>query len=124
MTALIDAFQEIDGFLARSIKTEIKPTTLLEDIETGSLRAWLGNALESIDDESLKSGDWKKIVGAYLVNAKRIMVEWTHGRTEVTSSEELEECNEAFWRKRQGPACSGSQCTSPFQPQKLRDPLN
>lgn len=90
MTALIEAFQEIDGFLAKSIQTAIKPTTLLEDIEAGSLRAWLRNVLESIDDESLKSGDGKKIVGAYLVSAKRIMVEWTGGRTEVTSSEELE----------------------------------
>lgn len=91
MTALIEAFQEIDGFLAGSIATGLKPSTLLEDIESGSLRAWLRNTLESIDDDSLKSGDWKKLVGAFLVRAKHIMINWTEGRTTVDSEAEIQE---------------------------------
>jgi hypothetical protein len=91
MTALIDSFQEIDGFLAGSIATGLKPSTLLEDIQSGSLRVWLRNVLESVDDESLKSGDWKKVVGAFLVKAKRIMVNWTEGRTTVTAEAEIME---------------------------------
>src|ERR1700719_2313692 len=58
MTDLIEAFQEIDALLAGSIRGTIKPSTLLEDIEAGSLRVWLRNVLNSVDDESLKSGDW------------------------------------------------------------------
>lgn len=89
MTALIDAFQEIDVFLAHSIATTIEPLTLLEDIEAGSLRVWLRNVLNTVDDESLKTGEWKKVVGAFLVRAKRIIINWTEERTEVISEEEL-----------------------------------
>jgi len=89
MTAMIEAFQEIDGYLAHSIKGSIKPSMLLEDIEAGSLRTWLRNTLESIDEESLKSGDYKKIIGSFLVKAKRIIINWTDERTEVTSEAEL-----------------------------------
>jgi hypothetical protein len=91
MTALIDSFQEIDAFLANSIATGLKPSTLLEDIESGSLRVWLRNVLESVDDDSLKSGEVKKILGAYLVKAKRIMVNWTERRTTVDSQGEVQE---------------------------------
>jgi hypothetical protein len=91
MTSLIDSFQEIDGFLAGSIATGLKPSTLLEDIESGSIRVWLRNILESIDDESLKSGEWKKVIGAYLVKAKRIMIDWTDRRTTVTAEAEIAE---------------------------------
>ncbi len=91
MTALIDSFQEIDFFLAGSIAVGLKPATLLEDIEVGSLRVWLRNVLESVDDEALKSGDWKKIVGAYLVKTKRIMINWTQGRTSVASESDVME---------------------------------
>jgi hypothetical protein len=91
MTSLIESFQEIDGFLAGSIATGLKPSTLLEDIESGSIRVWLRNILESIDDDSLKSGEWKKIIGAYLVKAKRLMINWTDQRTTVTTEAEIGE---------------------------------
>ena len=57
MTGLIEAFQEIDTYLAQSIRSGFEPLTLLEDIETGSLRVWLRNVLTTVDDESLRSGD-------------------------------------------------------------------
>jgi hypothetical protein len=43
------------------------------------------------DDESLKSGDWKKLVGGFLVKAKRILIDWTNNKTTVTSAAELDE---------------------------------
>jgi hypothetical protein len=89
MTALIESFQEIDQFLARSINAQIRPSTLLEDVESGSLRAWLRNVLENVDDESLKSGEWKKVIGAFLVKAKRIMIKWTEERATVDSQTDL-----------------------------------
>jgi len=89
MTGLIEAFQEIDTYLAQSIRSGFEPLTLLEDIETGSLRVWLRNVLTTVDDESLRSGDWKKVVGAFLVKAKRIMVDWTTEHTEISSEADL-----------------------------------
>lgn len=90
VTNLIDAFQEIDGYLAKSISGKITPVMLLEDVEAGSIRVWLRNILEAVDDEALKTGEWKKVVGSFLVKAKRLIVKWTEGRTTVESIEDIE----------------------------------
>jgi hypothetical protein len=91
MSALIDSFQEIDHDLVQSISTRIHPILLLEDIESGSLRAWLRNTLEMADDEALKSGEWKKVVGSYLVKAKRVIIDFLGERSTVTSPAEIGE---------------------------------
>jgi hypothetical protein len=77
--------------LAGSVARGLKPSMLLEDIEAGSLRAWLRNQLELIDDETLKSGEIKKVVGAYLVRAKRLIIEWEKKHSKVESPKEIEE---------------------------------
>ena len=41
MTGLIETFEMLDQALPRSLDIDLKPVLLLEDIETGSLRAWL-----------------------------------------------------------------------------------
>jgi hypothetical protein len=70
MTELIEAFEALDNHLVESIHPEIEPVAIIEDVDAGSLRAWLSYTLRSADDEALKSGDWKKAVGSYLVKAK------------------------------------------------------
>lgn len=89
MTALIDSFHRFDKELVQTIDTAIEPVLLLEDIEAGSLRTWLRNVLSSVDDSALESGDWKKIVGAYLLKAKYIVVNKLEGKTEITTREEI-----------------------------------
>lgn len=70
MSALIKATQKLDNCLLRAIDGSVKPVLLLEDIETGSLVSIVRNVLKNTDDDSLKSGDWKKVVGNYLFTAK------------------------------------------------------
>ena len=91
MTALIDSFHRFDKELVQTIDTAIEPVLLLEDIESGSLRTWLRNVLSSVDDSALESGDWKKIVGTYLMKAKYIVVNKLEGKTEITSREEIKD---------------------------------
>jgi hypothetical protein len=88
---LIDSFQIFDKELVQSIDNTIEPIMLLEDIETGSIRAWLRNALNSVDDSALKDGDWKKVVGAYLLKAKHIVVRKLDGKTVITNRDEIKE---------------------------------
>jgi hypothetical protein len=45
---MIEAFQEIDTLLVGSIRSTLQPSTLLEDIEAGSVKVWLRNALIAI----------------------------------------------------------------------------
>ncbi len=47
-----------------------------EEIETGSLKIWLKNQLETVDDQALKELNWKPIVGSYLVKAKYAIIKW------------------------------------------------
>jgi len=61
----------------------------LEDIEAGSLRAWLRTALESVDDQAIKDLQWKRLVGSYLVRAKHTMVDFLSKRSSVGSKEEI-----------------------------------
>jgi len=89
MTGLIEAFESVDKELVKSV-ARIQPVLLLEDIEAGSIRTWLRTQLESFDDEALRSGDWKKVVGVFLVKAKYIMVDFLQDHSTVTSKAEIE----------------------------------
>lgn len=89
MSTFIEACEFVDTGLLSSVTTRIQPLLLLEDIEAGSLRSWLKNTLESVDDEALKSGDYKKLIGAYLVKAKRVLVNFMDHRTTIESPSEL-----------------------------------
>jgi hypothetical protein len=86
---IIEAFERLDKDLIGSIDSKIKPITVLEDLELGSIRGWLKNRLESVDDDALKELDWKKAVGAYLVKAKYIVVHFLEDKTEITTREEV-----------------------------------
>lgn len=75
-SALIDAFSDFDRAISASIDSKIEPIVLLEDIESGSLRVWLRNILQRVDDEALKTVDWKPLIGKYLVKAKYLALEF------------------------------------------------
>jgi hypothetical protein len=91
MTELIETFQAFDNNLVQSIDPSIETVALIEDIESGSIRAWLATVLKVIDDDALKALDWKKQVGKYLVKAKYIAIEYMQGKTEIKNKEEIEQ---------------------------------
>ncbi|MDP4198671.1 MAG: hypothetical protein Q8922_10095 [Bacteroidota bacterium] len=90
LTGLIEAFEQIDRALLSSIDPNIQPVAIIEDVETGSVRAWLAYALRSVDDSALKDGDWKKVVGSYLVKGKYVILNYIENKTSITSRAELE----------------------------------
>jgi hypothetical protein len=89
MTALIEAFETVDRELINSV-ARVQPILLLEDIEAGSIKTWLRTQLESLDNEALKSGEWKKVVGIYLVKAKYIIIDFLGGRSTIKNKDEIE----------------------------------
>lgn len=91
MTDLIESFQVIDNSLVQSIDVKIEPVLVLEDIEAGSLKAWLRNVLEVVDDEALKNIDWKPQVGRYLVKAKYFIVNFLEGKTEISDRKQIDD---------------------------------
>lgn len=89
MSALIESFQDFDRALARTIDIDVEPVLMLEDIEAGSLRTWLRDVINVADDQTLKSGDWKKLLGAYLVRGKYILVRFLEGKKAISSREDI-----------------------------------
>lgn len=65
-SALIDAFQSLDRAVLPSIDGKIETALVLEDVGAGSIRIKLANALKSVDEGALKSGDWKRVAGEFL----------------------------------------------------------
>ena len=72
----IHAFEALDRMLVQSVDSNIESVMVLEDVEAGSLKIWLRNALRAADDQALKDMDWKPAVGKYLVRAKYIFLSW------------------------------------------------
>jgi len=89
MSGLIDSFQQLDRSLAGAVDVSIEPVLMLEDIETGSLKVWLRQILQSTDDQALKSGEWKKVVGNYLVEAKYIFLRFLEDKDKISSQEDM-----------------------------------
>ncbi|MSP48286.1 MAG: hypothetical protein EXQ95_03055, partial [Alphaproteobacteria bacterium] len=91
----IKACERLDAELVRSIDSSIETVMVLEDIEAGSIRTWLRNSLAAVDDEGLKTLDWRPLVGKYLVRAKYAVLRWgdhpEEGRTLTALGKEIQQ---------------------------------
>ncbi|KAF0214310.1 MAG: hypothetical protein FD167_5269, partial [bacterium] len=94
MCELIEAFQRFDNNLLQSLETTVKPVILLENVEAGSIKTWMKQAitgvLQGADDDSLKKGEWKAVLGNYLMQAKYLALHFLENKTEITSTKEIE----------------------------------
>lgn len=75
-TDLVRSFEEFDRAILGSINSNIKSTMVLEDIQIGSLKVFLRNFLDGLDDDAVKSLDWKQQVGKYALKAKYRAIKW------------------------------------------------
>jgi hypothetical protein len=90
MSDLIEALQSVDSTLCEPLSSKLEPVLLLEDIEIGSVRTWLAQKIEGIPDQALESGDYKKVVGSYLVKGKYAVVDFLNKKTEIRSAADIE----------------------------------
>jgi len=99
MVALIDALTRLDRDLVKCIDVNIEPVLLLEDVEASSIKSWVATILKSTDDSALKSGDWKKVVGDYLVKGKYTVLEKLQGKSTITEPGLLESIQSDLYRE-------------------------
>lgn len=88
---IIRSFEGIDRALLDSIDSSISTEFILEDVEKSSLRVVLKNVLRSLDDDALRTLDWKKQVGIYLVKGKYAALEWLDQKPGAERIEDLTE---------------------------------
>jgi len=74
MSNFIETMKEIDSMLVESLNIKIKQDLILEDLEIGSIKVFLKNTLEAIDNNDLKKFDWKSIVGKFLHKGKEAIL--------------------------------------------------
>lgn len=91
MSDIIKSFQELDHDLIGSIDSKIEPVLLLEDIEIGSLKAWLKSILRGLPDEAIKDGDIKKLIGHYLLKGKYILLNKLEDKLEINDRSIIED---------------------------------
>ncbi|HPM77246.1 MAG TPA: hypothetical protein PK961_09155 [bacterium] len=96
MTHLIESFSALDKDLLKTLDSSIEPVMLLEDIEAGSLRAWFVNQLNKADDSDLSKGDWKSVVGKYLIDAKYFLVDFLKDKNEISSKSEVKQITDGI----------------------------
>lgn len=90
MGELIDSFEGLDELLAGIVSQGAGTELVLEDIEASSLRAKLRSIILGVPDEALKDGDWKKILGHFLVQAKYLVARWLSENPQITSVDQVQ----------------------------------
>lgn len=89
MGELIDSLDLIDRHLLFPFDAAFSSTLILEDIKAGSIRSVIRTVVEAVDDEALKDGDWKKVVGRFLLKGKYRLLEFLADKKEITSREQV-----------------------------------
>ncbi|WP_371378333.1 hypothetical protein [Sporomusa aerivorans] len=86
---LIKSFQEIDRHLVTCVDTDIEPILVLEDIEKGSIKVWIAQKLKDIPDAVIKDGEWKKVLGHFLVQGKHSILRFLEENNTITCEADI-----------------------------------
>lgn len=85
MHDMIWAMRDIDAAICGTLAIAIEPLLVLDEIETGSIKCFLKTVLKPLDEEALRDGEFKKVFGRYILNAKLAFLEWAEKDEEKKS---------------------------------------
>lgn len=94
MGGLIDAFEQFDSLLAGVISEHATAELVLHDIEAASLKAKLRSVIGGIPDEALRDGEWKKVLGHFLIEAKHALCEWLDEHPKISTLDQVQTLEE------------------------------
>jgi hypothetical protein len=102
MSDLIEALESLDSTLIEPLNVKLQPVLLLEDIEASSIKAWIAQqvktTLESVDNDALLSGDYKKVIATYLVRGKSAAIHFLENKTEIKTAQDIEPLENALFQ--------------------------
>lgn len=76
MSGLIESMKSFDAHMAEAFDSSLHASLVLEEVDAGSIRAKLRNVITGVPDEALRDGDWKKLLGHFLLRGKYILLKW------------------------------------------------
>ena len=91
IAGMIRSFQELDHTLISCVDGEIKPVLMLENVEAGSIKVWLRQKMETLPDSAIRDGEFKKVVGHFLVEAKYAAIQFLDEKKTIESRDELKQ---------------------------------
>lgn len=89
MAGLIEGMQSIDKHLAQSLNISVNTNLVLEEIQSGSIKAKFRSVIEEIPDTALKNGEIKPIIGHFLHKGKHKILQWCSERDKIENREEV-----------------------------------
>jgi hypothetical protein len=89
MSGLIDAFQSLDSHLAEAFDVSLDASLVLDEIETGSIKAKFRDVIQGLPDEALKDANWKKILGHFLITSKYTILGWLEDKNAIEHREDI-----------------------------------
>src|SRR5690625_1135961 len=90
MARLIESFEKMDHDILDSFGFTSSSQILLQDIEAGSIKAVLKWILELPDQEALRDGDWKKLIGRMLDDCRVFFLKKIENKPIINSKDQLE----------------------------------
>ncbi len=124
MSGLIDSIQNLDRHLIGSIDSSLRPELVLEDIERGSLKAKFKTVVEGVPDEVLKDGEFKKVLGHFLLKGKKAILDWCADKTEISSRASVKELEGELLKLAEETDIKSFPAYSPIQAQALLSDLS
>jgi hypothetical protein len=86
---LLVVLGKFDNLIVQTADPEFRTELVLEDIETGSIRAKLAVFLRNIPEEAVKNFDWKKLIGHFLNKGLQRFIKFLENKPLVNNLEEL-----------------------------------
>src|SRR5690625_5516930 len=62
---------------------------VLDSVDPGSIKAKFRDIIAGIPDEQVKEGDWRKVIGGYLIRAKYQLLKWLDGTTKISHRDDI-----------------------------------
>ena len=94
MSDLIKAFEFLDEHLLSSFDVALNTSLVLDEVETGSLKARFRDLIAGVPDEALKDGEWKKVLGHFLLRAKYAILHWLNDQDDTVTRENVRDLEE------------------------------
>lgn len=89
MSGLIDALSALDSHLAGAFDVSLDASLVLDEIEAGSIKGKFRDVITGIPDEPLKDGEWKKVLGHFLLKCKYALLKWLDETPKITSRDDV-----------------------------------
>ena len=87
---VLEAMQVLDANLVAFILPSARTTQRLQQVTSGSIRTKIASIIEYIPDDVLRTGDWKRVCGHFLVDGRKAVLHWLRKEPKVRDEAQLE----------------------------------